>query len=165
MNIEYKIMKLIKVLRRVSLDLSPILGLDLLPLGQVVSFRLRLNCKCRTHNSEALIIINQTIHSKIGYGSQVPDKRPKGQAGRKEKAGRWKPRRKQNKIMNGTSEMPKWNSSNELPPQNAGGKKKQNLYIYEIERGSGGKWLAGKKAENNIINQQASSRSDNKSNH
>jgi len=37
-------------------------------------FQLHLNCKCPTHNSKALIIINQTIHSPIGHGSQLRTK-------------------------------------------------------------------------------------------
>lgn len=103
--------------------------------GTVLAYPATISiAKCRTHNSKALIIINQTIHSKIGYGNQL---QTKGDFAEKAEWNwelgmglglglgnfRWMPRRKQNKIMNGTSEMPKRNSSNELPPQNAAGTK------------------------------------------
>lgn len=88
-----------------------------------------LNRKCRTHNSRALIIINQTIHSPIGHGKQK-GWRKSSECQVKAKA----MMAKQNNERGGTSEMPKRNSSNELPPQNAGGKNASYMYIYTYIR-------------------------------
>lgn len=57
---------------------------------------------------------------------------------------------KQNNERGGTSEMPKRNSSNELPPQNAGGKNASYMYIYTYIRLF---FFCAEGAENNKISQ------------